>query len=333
VSMQGYVDDVLVDWGASLFNQRSKSARSAKKSMTGVFLAPRRRADGDAVGRGGVTAAAKVIRGKLGSVVRRTPQVLVRISGAGKGIKHIKAHLDYISRNGKLELEDQSGETIKGRKELSDLRDEWQDGGFQIAKESDKREAFNVVLSMPEGTDPIAVKRAARDFAAAEFANHQYVMVLHTFDTDPDPEPSPNPHVHLCVKALSMDGVRLNPRKADLQRWREGFAHALGENGIEAAATNRLQRLERARGERLSVRRMKERGQAPSKSTRSKAAPERVAKAKQAEATVLRGYRDMVRALASSEDAEDRKLAVGISERIGEKLRDLGRDKSRDIEW
>jgi hypothetical protein len=76
---------------------------------------------------------------------------------------------------------------------------------------------------------------------------------------------------------------------------------------------------------------MKERGQAPSKSTRSKAAPERVAKAKQVEATVLRGYRAMVR-LASSEDAGDRKLAVGISERIGEKLRDLGRDKSKDIE-
>jgi len=74
-----------------------------------------------------------------------------------------------------------------------------------------------------------------------------------------------------------------------------------------------LQRLERARGERLSVRRMKERGQAPSKSTRSKAAPERVAKAKQVEATVLRGYRAMVRTLASSEDAGDRKLAVGAS--------------------
>ena len=328
----GYVDGVLVDRGASLFNQRSKSAPLAKKSMTGVFLPPRRRAEGGALGRGGVAADAKVIRGKLGSIVRRTPQVMVRISGAGKGIKHIKAHLDYISRNGELEVEDQNGETIKGRKELNDLRDEWQDGGFHIAEESDKREAFNVVLSMPQGTDPIAVKRAARDFAAAEFANHQYVMVLHTFDTDPDPEPSANPHVHLCVKARSMEGVRLNPRKADLQRWREGFAHALGEHGIEAAATNRLQRLERARGEKLSVRHMRERGQAPSKVARSKAASERVAKAKQAEASVLRGYRDMVRALASSEDVEDRKLAMGISEQIGEKLRVLGRDKSRDIE-
>jgi len=117
VNRPGFVDGVLVDWGASLFNQRSKSARSAKKSMTGVFLPPRCRADGGAVGRGGVTADAEVIRGKLGSIVRRTPQVLVRISGAGKDIKHIKAHLNYISRNGKLELEDQSGETIKGRKE------------------------------------------------------------------------------------------------------------------------------------------------------------------------------------------------------------------------
>lgn len=50
---------------------------------------------------------------------------------------------------------------------------------------------------------------------------HQYAMVLHTFETDPDPHPSPHPHVHLTVKAADLDGVRLNPRKADLQRWRD----------------------------------------------------------------------------------------------------------------
>lgn len=46
-------------------------------------------------------------------------------------------------------------------------------------------------------------------------------MVLHTFETDPDPHPSPHPHVHFTVKAADLDGVRLNPRKADLRRWRD----------------------------------------------------------------------------------------------------------------
>jgi hypothetical protein len=66
VSKPGYVDGVLVDWGASLFNQRSISAPSAKKSMTAVLLRPRRRAEAGVLGKGGVTADAKVIRGKLG---------------------------------------------------------------------------------------------------------------------------------------------------------------------------------------------------------------------------------------------------------------------------
>ena len=49
-----------------------------------------------------------------------------------------------------------------------------------------------------------------------------------------------NPHVHLVVKAEhEYSGRRLNPRKADLQRWRERFAEYLNELGIAATATRR----------------------------------------------------------------------------------------------
>jgi hypothetical protein len=75
------------------------------------------------------------------------------------------------------------------------------------------------MLSMPRGTDPLIVQRAAREFARIEFADHRYVMVLHTHQG--------NPHVHLSVKAESKHGRRLNPRKADLHRWRETFAERL----------------------------------------------------------------------------------------------------------
>jgi hypothetical protein len=66
------------------------------------------------------------------------------------------------------------------------------------------------MLSMPAGTDPLIVQKAAREFAKIEFADHRYVMVLHTHQA--------NPHVHLSVKAESKHGQRLNPRKADLHR-------------------------------------------------------------------------------------------------------------------
>jgi hypothetical protein len=46
-----------------------------------------------------------------------------------------------------------------------------------------------------------------------------------------------NPHVHISVRAESKHGKRLNPRKADLHRWRETFAAKLRKRGIEAEAT------------------------------------------------------------------------------------------------
>jgi hypothetical protein len=46
-----------------------------------------------------------------------------------------------------------------------------------------------------------------------------------------------NPHVHLSVRAESKHGKRLNPRKADLHRWRETFAEKLRGWGIDAEAT------------------------------------------------------------------------------------------------
>ena len=63
----------------------------------------------------------------------------------------------------------------------------------------------------------------------AELADHRYVMVLHDHQA--------NPHVHISVRAESRHGKRLNPRKADLQRWRETFAEKLRGWGIDAEAT------------------------------------------------------------------------------------------------
>lgn len=90
------------------------------------------------------------------------------------------------------------------------------------------------MLSMPQGTDPRIVRQAAREFAQVELKDHSYVMVLH--------EHQANPHVHLAVRAESRFGARLNPRKADLHRWRETFAEKLRCWGIDAEATRQATR-------------------------------------------------------------------------------------------
>ena len=90
------------------------------------------------------------------------------------------------------------------------------------------------MLSMPRGADPLAVQRAAREFAQMELRDHRFVMVLHDHQA--------NPHVHISVRVESRHGSRLNPRKADLQRWRETFAEKLRGWGIEAEATRQATR-------------------------------------------------------------------------------------------
>lgn len=228
----------------------------------------------------------------------------------------IKNHLDYISRNGQIELETQDGEAVKGRRDLELLRDEWKYGGFQVAEESDVKEAFNIVLSMPEGTPAEAVKNAARDFAAREFEGHQYAMALHTYDTDPDSEPAKHPHVHLTVKARGLDGTRLNPRKADLQRWREGFAEALRAHGVEAVATPRQARLKTERGEKKSVQEMRRRGEALHSVGKFPASAERVEKARATETNIRRKYNILSTTLMASPDPSDQALAAELANRL-----------------
>jgi hypothetical protein len=183
-------------------------------------------------------------------------QVVVKITGGGRGVKAIAAHFRYISRLGKpeaggrgqtLDVEDERGRKLTGAQAMKDLRDDWQVAGGYIEEETTRREAFNIMLSMPQGTLATAVREAARAFAQETFEGHKYVFALHT-DTD-------KPHVHLVVRAERRDGVRLNPRPTDLQRWRERFAQRLQERGVDAVATRAATRgVRRAtQGKRLAA--------------------------------------------------------------------------------
>ena len=323
------VDAALENWGNRVFNSGPVKKR-IRRGMTGLrLLAPLATHTGAGSGR----MDASAVRRKIGALAKRPPQVMVRISGGGKGIRHIKAHLDYISRNGQIPLEDQNGDRLIGKDDIAALRDEWQLGGFAIEEKATNRQAFNIILSMPAGTSDLAVLRAARDFASSEFQNYQYAMALHTPDTDPDDDPSPNPHVHLCVKATSLDGTRLNPRKADLQRWREAFAHHLREHGVECEATKRIHRLQPARGEKQSVRHKKARGEALDRIGMAPPDLQRAERARNAESEIQARYRALASALAGSERAEDRRLGGelathGLGGSPGMSSR--GRDGSRD---
>ncbi len=168
-------------------------------------------------------------------MARGSPEVIVKISGFTKGGDHLKVHMTYISRNGKIDLEDENGAIHGGAAEVNSLWGAWTQTISQSSPpKANRRDTVRIVLSMPPGTDPEALKKAVRSFASREFENHAYVFALHTDEA--------HPHAHLTVQMRGFGGDRLNPRKADLQQWRESFADALLSEGVDCVATPRTAR-------------------------------------------------------------------------------------------
>ncbi|WP_342448354.1 relaxase/mobilization nuclease domain-containing protein [Brevundimonas alba] len=197
---------------------------------------------------------------RFARVARRAPEVMVKITGRTRDGAHLKAHLNYVSRNGALALEGPDGERLEGRGQVRDLARDWaEEFALEPGRRRDASISLSIVLSMPAGTDAVRLQDAARAFAAETFGERfRYVFALH--------DEGRHPHVHLTVRRLGQDGERLNPRKADLQAWREGFARALRDRAIEAEATPRRTRCVARKAERLPVRKMRERfaaGQGP----------------------------------------------------------------------
>ncbi len=291
MSDSGSIDGVLVQWGDRLFYPGNRIVKVASQPKLPAHLLRQR---------------ANAIRARIeATVVRRAPQVMVKVTGGGRGMKAISAHFKYISKNGRLDIEDDRGEVLRGKEDLRGLADDWKLGGTPINDIGFRREAFNIMLSMPRGVDPLYVLKAAREFAQAELVDHKYVVVLHDHQA--------NPHVHLSVRAESRRGMRLNPRKADLTRWRHTFAERLRGLGIEAEASTRGVRGQGRRSEPLW--RIKAREDA----RHTSAKPRREAHIVVSAWAVGAVWRGLANALAASDDAKDRELGA-TARRFAENL-------------
>lgn len=277
-----HVDAALVQWGDRLFYPANRMVRSSTPRL------------------GSTQRRAELIRARIASVVRRAPQVMVKVTGGGRGMAAIAAHFRYISKAGRLDIEDDRGEVRSGKDAVRDLVEQWRYAGSLIEEESSRREAFNIMLSMPAGTDSGILQKAVREFAQQELAGHRYVMVLH--------EHQANPHMHLSVRAESVDGKRLNPRKADLHRWRETFAEKLRGWGLEAEATRQATRGESRNYEPLW--RLKARQEGRLRGGQAAAKTGKPAQRSRAEAMV--SWAHILKALANSHHERDRKLAQQV---------------------
>ena len=277
------IDGLLVQWGDRLFypgNRRTPAALAGLRSA-------------------GLHDRATRVRARIAATVARpAPQVMVKVTGGGRGMAGICAHFRYISKAGRLPIEDDRGVVRDGKEALRDLAEQWRRAGTRIPEHSERREAFNIMLSMPAGTSAEIVRNAAREFARTELAGHRHVMVLHTHQA--------NPHVHLSVRAEGRDGRRLNPRKQDLRRWREVFAEKLRGWGIEAEASSRITRGSRHRNERIGQRKAREQGRGV------ETGPGEAIGLSPARRQAAVAWCEIAKALASSDDPADRRLSQSV---------------------
>jgi hypothetical protein len=194
--------------------------------------------------------------------VQRAPEAVVKVLPRDSNdLKAVGKHLDYIGRYGKLELETDDGERVRGRAGRA-LLDDWDldidDVRRQATLAATKgrkppKLVHKLMFSMPAGTPQDKVLGAVRNLAREEFwGQHRYALTLHTDE--------PHPHVHLVLKAVSEQGVRLNIKKATLRHWRWEFARNLRLLGVEANATERAVRGETAKAKKDGIYRAMLRG-------------------------------------------------------------------------
>jgi hypothetical protein len=176
--------------------------------------------------------------------VYRVPEVVVKVLPRGSNdLQAVGKHLEYIGRQGDLELEGDGGEQLQGwvgkelledwDLELDEVRPQGNPAAASVRMPP--KLVHKLMFSMPPGTPPNKVLDAVRNFAREQFAlQHRYAFVLHADE--------PHPHVHLVLKAVSEQGVRLNIKKATLRQWRSEFALQLRQLGVAANATERAVR-------------------------------------------------------------------------------------------
>lgn len=294
-------------------------------------------------------------RAALWRIVSNAPQAVVILLPGLRTASQLQAHLNYVTRGGSLALRDEAGLALNGRDDLRELVDDWKVvERLDSRRRSDAPLARRLVLSGPAGASPVAVEAAAALHLSRTHASHPHVRVAHN-DTA-------HPHVHVVIRSLGRNRSRLTPHSRDLVLYREGFAQALRDVGIEADASPRWLRGQAGRGPsvgqwRTGARFEIEGGPPPGwvKTQLVEAAqiafserpppPDRELRVLTNQGRLRRSYLDLAARLAKSPELEDRSLGGAIEGfvrnlpspeterlRLGRRMRPLQREPSQGAE-
>ena len=197
-------------------------------------------------------------RGSLPQRIRaskKLPQAVFKISSYSHSAGAVWDRVNYVARDGELEVEAQDGEALD-QGELETMVDKWEARAGEGENQRARRRAMSSVVSFPAGVDQERATEAARQFFHEAFAdNHDYVFAPHT--------DAKQFHVHLVVEARGHDGRQLRLNRDDIQDLRMLLAEKAREQGIELDASPRWARGEEKEQQRpRAVEGMERRGAA-----------------------------------------------------------------------
>lgn len=142
---------------------------------------------------------------------------ICKITSGSKSLGAVKAHINYIRRDGKLDLIDQDGMIITEDFIESTLKD-FAIVGEEIPSDTDiknypelkKKYTHNIIFSTKKYSNfnENLLKNIVFKTIKARFPDNNFVMAYHN-DTN-------NPHIHVCLKIADRNGKRHLIQKADL---------------------------------------------------------------------------------------------------------------------
>ncbi|WP_395378162.1 relaxase/mobilization nuclease domain-containing protein [Marinicella sp. W31] len=171
---------------------------------------------------------------------------LIKVTGNKNSAAQLKAHLDYISRRGEIEIEDEEGTTFKGDKRSKSIT-EWvsdfelrkgiqKDANFGDGQKKSRtnRIAKAIVISVPKGADHDALVEATREFAKNNFGGRRYVFAVHSPETEVhDNKITEHRHVHIIVENISPEAEgKLQTDPKVFREWRHKYAEIAKDHGI-----------------------------------------------------------------------------------------------------
>lgn len=179
----------------------------------------------------------------------KTPEAVVKVISFAKSKAEVQSIVDYDTRKGEVDLELKDGSIVKGKDEAKDIVDQW---SLAFRDRKNARNGMHLAISTPKGTDPEALRRIARAFGQQAFGEgYDYGFVIHT--------DSANPHAHFVVVRDGQVKNYLGWNRKESQRLRDIMVAEAQKEGVFLNATPRYLRGQIEKGERLPIRKARER--------------------------------------------------------------------------